>query len=229
MLTEAALLGLASGPACLASCGPVLAPWLVAERPGWRRALGLLSVFLGGRLAGYLLFAVAAGLAGATMPLEARARALLFAAAHLGLAATLIVYGLRPQRRRAEPPLVTIAPARRSWTPVLLGLFTGVNLCPPFVVAAVRAMETGSVTGAVLFFLAFFAGTAVWFVPFAALGALRAAETAATVARFTMLALAAYYAYLGMLTLLGLHFHFEQLLITLRWPPTPLSMRVSMQ
>ncbi|MDP3001269.1 MAG: sulfite exporter TauE/SafE family protein [Bryobacterales bacterium] len=206
LLTEAALLGLASGPACLASCGPVLTPWLVAERAGWRRAFGLLSVFLGGRLAGYLLFAVAAGLAGATMPLGARERALLFAAAHLGLAATLVAYGLRP-RRRAEPPLVTIGPARRSWMPVLLGLFTGLNLCPPFVVAAVRAMETGSVTGAVLFFLAFFAGTAVWFVPFAALGALRVAETVATVARFTMLALAAYYAYLGILTLLGRLLH----------------------
>ena len=203
LLTEAALLGLASGPACLASCGPVLAPWLVAERAGWRRALGLLSVFLGGRLAGYLLFAIAAGLLGATMPLGARARALLFAAAHLGLAATLVVYGLRPRRGRPEPPLVTIGPARRSWMPVLLGLFTGVNLCPPFVVAAVRAMETGSVAGAVLFFLAFFTGTAVWFVPFAALGALRVAETAATVARYTMLALAAYYAYLGILTLLA--------------------------
>ena len=206
LLTEAALLGLASGPACLASCGPVLAPWLVAERAGWRRALGLLSVFLGGRLAGYLLFAVAAGLLGATMPLGAHARALLFAAAHLGLAGTLMVYGLRT-RRRAEPPLVTIAPAGRSWMPVLLGLFTGVNLCPPFVVAAVRAMETGSVTGAVLFFLAFFTGTAVWFVPFAALGALRVAETVATVARFTTLALAAYYGYLGILTLLGRLLH----------------------
>ena len=206
MLAEAALLGLASGPACLASCGPVLAPWLVAERPGWRRALGLLSVFLGGRLAGYLLFAVAAGLLGATMPLGARARALLFAAAHLGLAGTLMVYALRP-RRHPEPPLVTIAPARRSWMALLLGLFTGVNLCPPFVVAAVRAMETGSVAGAVLFFLAFFAGTAVWFVPFAALGALRVAETVATVARYTMLALAAYYAYLGILTLLGRLLH----------------------
>jgi Ca2+/Na+ antiporter len=91
--------------------------------------------------------------------------------------------------------------------PVLLGLLTGVNLCPPFIVAAVRAMESGSVTGAVLFFLAFFAGTAVWFAPFTALGALRVAETAPTVARFTMLALAAYYAYLGILTLLGRLLH----------------------
>ena len=129
-----------------------------------------------------------------------------FAAAHLGLAGTLMVYGLRP-RRRPAPPLVTIGPARRSWTALLLGLFTGVNLCPPFVVAAVRAMETGSVGGAVLFFLAFFAGTAVWFVSLAALGALRVAETVATVARYTMLALAAYYAYLGILTLIGRLLH----------------------
>lgn len=207
VFAEAALLGLASGPACLASCGPVLAPWLVAERAGWRRTAFLLPVFLGGRLAGYLLFAVVAGLAGAAMPLDGSRRALLFAAAHLGLAAVLIVYALLPPRPRPEPALVSIGPARRAWTPVLLGLFTGVNLCPPFVVAAVRATETGSVAGAVLFFLAFFAGTAVWFAPFAALGALHVAANVATVARYTLLALAAYYAYVGVLTLLGRLLH----------------------
>lgn len=207
MLGEAALLGLASGPACLASCGPVLAPWLVAERPGWRRTVVLLPVFLGGRLAGYLLFATAAGLAGAALPLEGARRALLFAAARLGLAAVLAVYALRPRRGRPEPALVSIGGARPGWTPVLLGLFTGVNLCPPFVVAAVRAAESGSVPGAVLFFLAFFAGTAVWFTPFAALGALRLAATVATVARYTLLALATYYAYVGILTLLGRLLH----------------------
>ncbi|MBI4875362.1 MAG: sulfite exporter TauE/SafE family protein [Acidobacteria bacterium] len=205
-MSEAALLGLASGSACLASCGPVLAPWLVAERPAWRRTSVQLGIFLGGRLAGYLLFAVAAGLLGGVLPLEARPRALLFGASHLGLAVILAVYGLRPRRCRPEP-LVTIEPRRRVWTPVLLGLFTGLNLCPPFVAAAVRAAETGSVAGAVLFFLAFFCGTAVWFLPFAALGALRAAESVATVARFTLLVLAVYYAYLGILTLLGRLLH----------------------
>src|ERR1017187_8024716 len=33
---EALALGLASGPACIAACGPVLVPSLLAERAGWR-------------------------------------------------------------------------------------------------------------------------------------------------------------------------------------------------
>jgi len=197
---EATALGLASGPACLASCGPALLPWMVAERPGWRRGVALLALFLGGRLAGYLAFAVLAGLLGAAIP--AGARALTFAFAHLGLAAVLIVYGLRPPHCRHAPELVSITPRRRAWTPLLLGLFTGLNICPPFFVAATRAAETGSVAGAAGFFLAFFLGTAVWFLPFAAVGALRVAETVAAVARYTLLALAAYYGYLGVLGLI---------------------------
>jgi sulfite exporter TauE/SafE len=197
---EAAALGLASGPACLASCGPALLPWMVAERPGGRRGAALLALFLSGRLAGYLAFGVAAGLAGAAIP--PGARALTYAVAHLGLAAVLVLYAMRAPRCRPAPALVTIAPRRRAWTPLLLGLFTGLNLCPPFLVAAARAAETGSVAGAAGFFLAFFLGTAVWFLPFAALGALRVAGTVATVARYTLLALAAWYGYLGVLGLI---------------------------
>jgi sulfite exporter TauE/SafE len=206
-LAEGVVLGLASGPACLASCGPVMVPWLVTERSGWRRTTGMLSIFLGGRLAGYVLFAVLAGLAGAAIPPDERPRSLLFAVAHLGLALVLLAHCLRPQRRQSEPALVHIGPTRRGWTPALLGLFTGLNLCPPFVVAAVRAAETASVPGAVLYFLAFFTGTAFWFVPFAALGALRIGETVSTVARYTLLALAVFYAYIGIMTLIGRWFH----------------------
>jgi len=208
MPPEAALLGLASGPACLASCGPVLLPWLVAERGGWRRTASQLLIFLGGRLAGYLLFAAMVVWLSAAIPLPEKPRVLLFALTHLGLAFLLTVHVLRGRVGKSKAPaLVSIAPRRRVWAPVLLGLITGINLCPPFITAAVRAAGSGSLSGSLLYFAFFFAGTAIWFVPFAALGALRLAESVATVARYTLLALAAYYGYLGLLALLGRFFH----------------------
>jgi len=57
---EALALGLASGPACIAACGPVLVPSLLTERAGLRPNARYLSVFLGARLLGYLLFAFVA-------------------------------------------------------------------------------------------------------------------------------------------------------------------------
>lgn len=62
--SEALTLGFASGSACLASCGVLPLPWLTGMRRGWRGTCGLLGIFLGGRLAGYLVFGLGVGLAG---------------------------------------------------------------------------------------------------------------------------------------------------------------------
>jgi len=57
---EALVLGLSSGPACMASCGPVVVPSLLAEQSGMRLSTRYLSTFLGARFLGYLLFAAVA-------------------------------------------------------------------------------------------------------------------------------------------------------------------------
>jgi hypothetical protein len=183
----------------------VLLPWLGAE-PRELRATGrLLALFLGGRLAGYLAFAVVAWLAGLALPLDPRARTLVFGLANFGLAALLGISACFPRRQCArasdEPQtrLYQIGPADRfrSPTAVTLGFFTGLNLCPPFVTAGVRAAATHSLLGALAFFTLFFVGTAVWFLPSLAVSPLRRFSVVPTVARMTMAALAIYYAYLG--------------------------------
>jgi len=207
-LTEALLLGFGSGPICLASCGPVLLPWLGAE-PRKLGATGrLLAIFLGGRLAGYLGFAVVAWAAGLTLPLDLRTRTLVFGLANFGLAALLGISACITHRPCAQPPdesrphLYQIgAPGRhRPPTALTLGFLTGLNLCPPFVAAGVRAAATHSLRGALAFFALFFAGTCVWFLPSLAVSWLRRFSAVPAVARMTMGALAVYYAYLGVVS-----------------------------
>jgi sulfite exporter TauE/SafE len=211
-VAEALALGFGSGPVCLASCGPVLLPWLGAE-PRELRATGrLLGLFLGGRLAGYLGFAVVAWAAGLALPLDARTRTLVFGLANFGLAALLGVSACFPRRRcvraadESQTRLYQIGSAEgigsprdvfRSPTAVTLGFLTGLNLCPPFVTAGVRAAATHSLLGALAFFMVFFVGTSVWFLPSLAVSPLRRFSVVPTVARMTMAALALYYAYLG--------------------------------
>ena len=55
LAAEAFLLGISSGPVCLASCSPVLLPVLAAERQPARGTGIVLGKFLAGRLAGYLV------------------------------------------------------------------------------------------------------------------------------------------------------------------------------
>ncbi len=213
IIGEAVLLGLASGPACVASCGPVLVPTLLVERPGWRANSVCLGTFLSLRFVGYMLFAAIAAAIGQLAALPASTRALVFGIVHLLLAITLVVYAHTAGRACAgecgKARLVTIGvePPRALPNAALLGLLTGVSLCPPFVAAGLRAAQLGSVIGAVAFFAAFFIGTSLWFLPFLGIGSIRRNEAVLTVARMAMVLIACYYAYVGLALLLGRSVH----------------------
>lgn len=208
LFAEAALLGLASGPACLVSCGPVLLPSLAAQGEALRGTARLLGVFLCGRLAGYLGFSVLAWGAGMAAPADQSSRVLLFGLVDLGLAVMLLLYAFSARRCSAtcassasSSRLVSIERKVRPWAPAALGLLTGLNVCPPFLVAGARAAETRSLLTAVAFFFVFFLGTAVWSLPLVATGWLRRLMAVAAVARITLLILAGWYAYLGVIAI----------------------------
>ena len=206
---EALLLGLSVGLVCLASCGAVFIPWLVAEQRTMVATAWLLGQVLAGRLAGYLIFAGVAWAAGLVLvPGELRTRALVFGLAHVALAATLFWYVFAASRgsRSAQPSRGShrLSPMRRRVSrvgPAALGFLTAVNLCPPFVAATVRAAELRSLPASLAFFTVFFVGTSVWFLPFLAAGATRRVPQARIVARVAMGVVAAYYGYVGLITL----------------------------
>ena len=205
---EALVLGLATGPVCLASCGPVVLPWMLVQPEGVRAHGRQLSVFLAARLAGYLVFAAVAWYVGATIPRAIpqswAGRSWIFGGTELLLAVALVVYAVGWPRRRcaaraSSGDLVQIGDRsreRRSGA-VALGFLTGINLCPPFLVAGVRAAQQSSLPAALMFFVFFFVGTAVWFLPFLSLGLVRRAPAVVTVARMVAVLLACWYLFSG--------------------------------
>jgi sulfite exporter TauE/SafE len=209
LVTEAFLLGISSGPVCLASCSPILVPVLAAEQKSPGGTGALLAQFLAGRLAGYLGFACVAWLLGLSLRLDPRGRTLVFGLADLGLAILLAGYGLA-MRAKPEAPCEQTCPAARarlfadryrSFAPVILGFVSGLTLCPPFVAAGVRAAESGGLAHALLFFFWFFLGTSIWFAPSVGLGMLRRYAAVGVVARLTLFLLAGYYGYLALIVL----------------------------
>ncbi len=206
---EALALGLASGPACIAACGPVLVPTLLAGRAGVRANALSLCAFLAARLAGYLLFAVVAWELGALVSLLPAPRALMIGAVYVALGCVLLWYAYSAKHVCVQPclgsKLVNIGEKKnRGMAGVaVLGLLTGLSLCPPFVAAGIRAAELGSLTAALLFFAVFFVGTSVWFVPFAGLGCIARNQAVTTVARMAMVLIALYYGSLGVVMLIG--------------------------
>ncbi|MGD1103166.1 MAG: sulfite exporter TauE/SafE family protein [Terriglobia bacterium] len=206
---EALVLGLSSGPACMASCGPVVVPSLLAEQSGMRLSTRYLSTFLGARFLGYLLFAAVAWGLGVLVALPPAPRLLMVGAVHVLLAGVLLWYAYSVGHERVQScpgsELVTIGGARKRGLsgPAALGFLTGLSLCPPFVIAGVRAAQLDSAAAALLFFAVFFVGTSVWFVPFVGLGCVRRNEAVTTVARMAMVLIAVYYLFLGSAMLMG--------------------------
>ncbi len=209
LAAEALLLGLVTGPVCVASCGPVVVPWLLTQQQGFSIGARQLSFFLLARCTGYLAFAAVAWLAGATLQHQWSGHVWLFGAVQLLLAAALVLYAVGWPRRGCHPAagseaLVQIEsrPRRPSLAGAgTLGLLTGLSLCPPFLVAGVRAAQLAHLSLSLLFFAAFFMGTSAWFAPLLAFGFLRRSPAIEIVARMTACLLALYYGLLGVTAL----------------------------
>jgi sulfite exporter TauE/SafE len=209
IIGEAFLLGLASGPACVASCGPVVFPPLLSEGTGWRLNARFLSLFLGTRFLGYLLFAAIAWEFSVLVSPPPAARGLIYGGIHVLLGVFLFWYAYSVGRGCAHKcpgtALLSIGPAGKRGVPgaAVLGFLTGISLCPPFVAAGLRAAELGSLVAALLFFGVFFVGTTVWFVPFVGLGCVKRNESVVFVARATIVLIAVYYLLAGIAMLAG--------------------------
>jgi sulfite exporter TauE/SafE len=207
-METALFLGLTSGGACLATCGPIVAAFLAAERNTLKQGTALLSVFLSGRLLGYLGWAVLSWLLGWVIYQSPKGLAV-FSSANLVLGTWLIYYGISrpilPQRscpgsilKCVDSPWATYRVRGGIW-----GFLSGLQICPPFLTAVTEAARTGSAGGSLLFFFLFYLGTGIWFIPFPFIGTLGRFRQVAQVARFLTIPLGAYFIYSGFISIAG--------------------------
>jgi sulfite exporter TauE/SafE len=168
-------LGLATGPYCLGACAPFLIPYLFAEgRPAWRGNARILGEFMAGRFVAYALFGALAGWVGALLRPHVTAW---MTAIALGMtAAVMLVYAVNQSLPRWRICGPFIAPKWGRRAPFLLGFLIGINVCPPFLVAAARLMQLGRVADGVIFFLSFFLGTSLYLLPILGLSPLTKIE-----------------------------------------------------
>jgi sulfite exporter TauE/SafE len=210
-METAFFLGLTSGGACLVTCGPLAAAFVAAEGVSLRRSTTLLTVFLSGRLLGYCGWAVLSWLMGRAI-IQGIEGLTAFSVADLVLGAWLIYYGIsRPEdssHRNCPGSILKSLGSRLESHQVFFrggvwGFLSGLQVCPPFFVAIIEAARTGSLGSSLLFFLLFYLGTGVWFIPFPFIGTLGRFRQVAQVARFCALPLGAYYIYSGLISLTG--------------------------
>jgi sulfite exporter TauE/SafE len=203
---QAFLLGLASGATCLAYCAPVLVPLVLGESRGFARSLALVAQFLGGRLIGYLLFGFLAWEAGRLASAAGAHRGLAFGVTYVLLAVFLLLYGVFRRAPACAGELPGVRARLSRWPAALpagLGFLTGINICPPFLLAFAGAAESRSVWGSLLFFLLFFAGTSIYMLPLSLAGAFRRFQAVQRVGRLAAICMGLYYLYVGVVLIAG--------------------------
>lgn len=197
-------LGLSSGTVCLFSCAPVLLPYLLGE--GKKTGGNFLSLirFMTGRLLGYLLFGIIAWEAGQTLFKFLPQSGIFFGAVFIILSLLLAAYGLFNFRTPcAAAAAAKSIPAGSAFFPVLIGFLTGINLCPPFLMALADSSNTATLLGSTAFFFMFFLGTLPFFLPMPFLGLITRFPQVRMVGKMTAVLMGAYYFYLGAMKCIG--------------------------
>lgn len=207
LLAQGFLLGLAGGVSCLATCAPVLLPFLVGEGRPIRSNLTAVLHFLAGRLAGYLIFAMLAWEAGQWLRSSPQS-GLIFGAIYTVLAIVLAIYGFSSPAGACAAGSVcgrlsVIASRWPSLLPAFMGLLTGLSLCPPFLAALAGATGQTTLGASLLFFLAFFIATSLYVAPFPFAGLLGRSQAVRMTARLAAGVMGVYYLYRGLIMIYG--------------------------
>ncbi|MBF0216828.1 MAG: sulfite exporter TauE/SafE family protein [Candidatus Omnitrophica bacterium] len=166
ILLEGFALGLSAGIYCAGSCLAFFMPYLMAE--GERKIpsnVRKITSFLAGRFIAYIAFALIIGLIG-----NAYRDVFTSGASHICLiGASLLMLGYSVANlikgRHDGACSSYVSRSRLARVPFFLGLFTGLNPCPPFLLGASRILTMADVSGGAVFFAAFFAGTSVYMAP----------------------------------------------------------------
>lgn len=200
------ILGLSTGVVCLAYCGPVLIPFLMGEGNTINRNLGSVSLFLAGRLVAYVLTGLLAGIIGRTFLQPSALKSVFMGIVYIILSILMILYGFHRFREicMGRSRLQIKKSKGRRWNfliPLSGGFATGLNLCPPFLLALTGAMDTGKVADSVLFFIMFFIGTMVYFLPLPFIGFFRRQQVLRIIGKFAAIFAGIIYFYKGIILL----------------------------
>jgi sulfite exporter TauE/SafE len=165
-ISEGLLLGLATGPLCLVSCGPVYVPYLMQKSRGPLQSAGTLLQISAGRLTTYLLVGLAAGALGKQV--ATLNRTWFTAAAYLLFSVLLVISSLRA--KKCEEGCRPAGWTKFTEIPFILGMATGISFCPSLLLALTKAVDHGGMFAGAALFGAFFIGTFIYFIPLVLFG-----------------------------------------------------------
>jgi sulfite exporter TauE/SafE len=179
LFAEGFTLGISTGLACLATCGPIYSAYLMQlNRTAWRYVTAVLEMSLG-RFIMYILIGAVAGLLGTQV--EDIQRDYFTVISYLLFSMFLLISVFRTKKCDSGCK----APRWNKFAdwPVLLGFVTGINVCPSFLLAFSRSFSLSGPIAGMMFFAAFFIGTSLFLIPISFIGMFGKKELFRNIAR----------------------------------------------
>ena len=175
-MTESLILGLSSGSACLATCGMVMFPYLMAGSAGVKRIAVDLTLFLLTRFIVYFILATLTWYFGQTIFINPFVRNIVPGILYIVFAVMLVWYSISKSRKPDCPAKIVRTVNNRRLIPVLLGLVNSLGFCPALFIILTKGATEGTILQSYLAFLAFFIGSSLWFLPLPLAGKIQKRE-----------------------------------------------------
>ena len=175
-MTDSFILGLSSGSACLATCGIVMFPYLMAGEAGVKKIAIDLSLFLLTRFVIYFMLATIAWHFGQAFFNNPVVRNIIPGILYIVFAILLVWYSIDKNRNPACPAKIIKSVSDRRLVPVLLGVVNSLGFCPALFLILTKSAIQVTLAQSYIAFLAFFVGSSLWFLPLPLAGKIRRKE-----------------------------------------------------
>ncbi len=185
---EAFLLGISTGVYCFSQCGIVFIPYIFSEnRKDVKGYCPVVFQYLLGRFTAYVLVGLIVGYLGQTMFSSSFFKSnagleIIIGISYLILSVLLIFNAFFDTKKES---CRFMRFKKYSHYPALLGIFTGLNICPPFILAITKAFNAKDIIMSAVFFIMFFIATSVFILPFIFSGFLKKTDVIKYIARVT--------------------------------------------
>jgi sulfite exporter TauE/SafE len=175
-MTDSLILGLSSGSACLATCGMVMFPYLMAGSAGVKRIATDLSLFLITRFVIYFILATLAWYFGQALFSNPLVRNIVPGILYIVFSVLLVWYSISKSRKPDCPAKIVRTVNNQRLIPILLGLVNSLGFCPALFIILTKSATQQTLIQSYFAFLAFFIGSSIWFLPLPLAGKIRKKE-----------------------------------------------------
>jgi hypothetical protein len=172
-MTDSFILGLSSGSACLVTCGMVMFPYIMAGASGPKRIAVDLAVFLGTRFVVYFLLSTLIWYFGQAILKNALIKSVVPGILYIVFAIMLVWYSISRNRKKECPAGIVTTVNNKRLIPLFLGIVNSLGFCPALLLILTKGATQTSLYQSYLAFLAFFAGSSLWFLPLPLAGKIR--------------------------------------------------------